>query len=159
MKIIALAETHYVGMIPHFTSPIGEAALVHCLTATSIPALMEMLGDGSRTFPYLPKVYDFRDGKMWPNERPGLGVEVDVCKLTKIGEYTKYNVGHAAKPQAGRLLLAVVGERGRFQPPNGIVMPRRSPTARALSSAGSRPGLRTYCTSGCSESQPVMGRR
>jgi galactonate dehydratase len=93
MKILAIAETHYVGMIPHFTSPIAEAALVHCLTASSVPALMEMLGDGSRTFPYLPQKYDFRNGKMWPNDRPGLGVEIDVSKLTKIAEYNKYNMG------------------------------------------------------------------
>ena len=33
MKICAIAETHYVGMIPHFTGPIAETALVHCLTA------------------------------------------------------------------------------------------------------------------------------
>ena len=93
MKIVALAETHYVGMIPHFTGPIAEAALVHCLTATSVPALMEMLGDGKRNWEYLPKVYDFRDGKLWPNMRPGLGVEVDVSKLTKIGEYNTYRAG------------------------------------------------------------------
>ena len=93
MKIVALAETHYVGLIPHFTGPIAEAALVHCLTATSVTALMEMLGNGSRTWPYLPKGYDFRDGKMWPNDRPGLGVEVDVSTLTKIGEYATYRAG------------------------------------------------------------------
>lgn len=93
MKILAIAETHYVGMIPHFTSPIGEAALVHCLTASSSTALMEMLGDGSRVYPYLPKCYDFKDGKLWPNDRPGLGVQVDVSKLTRIDEYTKYNMG------------------------------------------------------------------
>jgi galactonate dehydratase len=93
MKIVALAETHYVGLIPHFTGPISEAALVHCLTATSITALMEMLGDGSRIYPYLPKVYDFKDGKMWPNDRPGLGVEVDFDKLTKLGEYDTYRAG------------------------------------------------------------------
>ena len=93
MKIVALAETHYIGMIPHFTGPIAEAALVHCLTATSSVALMEMLGDGSRTYPYLPEVYDFEDGKMWPNERPGLGVEVDVDLLTKLGEYDTYRAG------------------------------------------------------------------
>ena len=29
------------------TGPISEAALVHCLTATSVVVLMEMLGDGS----------------------------------------------------------------------------------------------------------------
>ena len=93
MKIIALAETHYVGMVPHFTGPIAEAALVHCLTATSITALMEMLGDGSRVYPYLPKVYDFREGKMWPNDRPGLGVELDVDRLTLLGEYDTYRAG------------------------------------------------------------------
>jgi len=93
MKIVAMAETHYVGMIPHFTGPIAEAALVNCLTATSVPALMEMLGDGRRTWPYLPKVYDFRDGKLWPNQRLGLGVEVDLSKLTKIGEYATYRAG------------------------------------------------------------------
>jgi galactonate dehydratase len=93
MKIVALAETHYTGMIPHFTGPIAEAALVHCLTATSVVALMEMLGDGSRTYPHLPQAYDFRDGKMWPNERPGLGVDVDMSRLTPLGEYASYRAG------------------------------------------------------------------
>ena len=93
MKIVGMAETHYVGMIPHFTGPIAEAALVNCLTATSVPALMEMLGNGSRTWPYLSKVYDFKDGKLWPNDRPGLGVEVDLGKLTRIGEYDTYRAG------------------------------------------------------------------
>jgi galactonate dehydratase len=93
MKIIALAETHYIGMIPHFTGPISEAALVQCLTATSVVALMEMLGDGSRTWPHLPKVYDFKDGKLWPNDRPGLGVELDMSRLTLLGEYDTYRAG------------------------------------------------------------------
>jgi len=93
MKILALAETHYIGMIPHFTGPIAEAALVHCLTASSGVALMEMLGDGSRTYPHLPQMYDFREGKMWPNDRPGLGVEVDVDRLTLLGEYDTFRAG------------------------------------------------------------------
>jgi L-alanine-DL-glutamate epimerase-like enolase superfamily enzyme len=93
MKIVALAETHYVGMIPHFTGPIAEAALVHCLTATSVTALMEMLGDGSRTYPHLPQAYDFREGKLWPNDRPGLGVELNMGALSQIGEYDTYRAG------------------------------------------------------------------
>lgn len=93
MKIVALAETHYIGMIPHFTGPIAEAALVNCLTATSITSLMEMLGDGARTYPYLPQVYDFREGKLWPNDRSGLGVTVDVSKLKPIGAYNTYRAG------------------------------------------------------------------
>jgi len=55
--------------------------------------LMEMLGNGSRTWPYLPKAYDFKQGKLWPNDRPGLGVEVDVGKLTLLGEYAAYRAG------------------------------------------------------------------
>jgi galactonate dehydratase len=93
MKIMALAETHYIGLIPHFTGPIAEAALVHCLTATSNVALMEMLGDGSRTYPHLPDMYDFREGKFWPNDRPGLGVTVDLDQLTLIDEYDEYRAG------------------------------------------------------------------
>ena len=93
MKVIALAETHYIGMIPHFTGPISEAALVQCLTATSTTALMEMLGDGTRTWQYLPKGYDFKDGKLWPNDRPGLGIEVDRARLTQIGRYDTYRAG------------------------------------------------------------------
>ncbi|MEO8465703.1 MAG: mandelate racemase/muconate lactonizing enzyme family protein [Gammaproteobacteria bacterium] len=93
MKIVALAETHYVGMIPHFTGPISEAALVHCLTATSVVTLMEMLGDGTRTWPHLRKAYDFKEGKLWPNDRPGLGVELDASKLTLMGEYATYRAG------------------------------------------------------------------
>jgi L-alanine-DL-glutamate epimerase-like enolase superfamily enzyme len=93
MKILALAETHYIGMIPHFTGPIAEAALVHCLIASSGIALMEVLGDGSRVYPYLPNNYDFREGKMWPNDRPGLGVDVDIDQLTMLGEYDTYRAG------------------------------------------------------------------
>lgn len=93
MKIVAMAETHYVGMIPHFTGPIAEAALAHCLTATSIPALMEILGDGQAVYPYLPEVYDFRNGKIWPNDRPGLGVRLDYDRLTKIAEYDSFRIG------------------------------------------------------------------
>jgi galactonate dehydratase len=33
MKIAGICETHYVGIIPHFTGPISEAAMVHCSAA------------------------------------------------------------------------------------------------------------------------------
>jgi L-alanine-DL-glutamate epimerase-like enolase superfamily enzyme len=89
MKIQALAETHDVGMIPHFTGPVGETALVHCLTASSIPALMEMTSSGRRPWPYLPEAYDFHDGKLWPNDRPGLGITLDAGKLEQVGDYSE----------------------------------------------------------------------
>jgi L-alanine-DL-glutamate epimerase-like enolase superfamily enzyme len=91
LKIAALCETHYVGLVPHFTGPIAEAALVHVCSSFSGPALMEMVGDGSRTFKYLPKVYDMKAGKMYPNRRPGLGVEFDPSGLKLLAEVTKFN--------------------------------------------------------------------
>ena len=90
MKIAALCETHYVGLVPHFTGPIGEAALVHCCGAFSGPVMMEMTGDGKSELPHLPQCYDFRDGKMWPNDRPGLGVEFDAERLDLVSEITEY---------------------------------------------------------------------
>ena len=90
MKIAALCETHYVGLIPHFTGPIGEAALVHCCGAFSGPSMMEMTGDGDHDLPHLPQCYDFRDGKLWPNPRPGLGVEFDPSRTPLLAEITEH---------------------------------------------------------------------
>lgn len=90
IKVAALCETHYVGLIPHFTGPISEAALVHCCGTFSGPVLMEMLPRVAQNgTPYLPKAFDFRDGKLWPNDRPGLGVEVDFSKLRLLTEVTE----------------------------------------------------------------------
>jgi galactonate dehydratase len=90
MKIVALCETHYVGLIPHFTGPVSEATLVHCLAANTVPAVMEMTGGGKRVWPYLNQSYDFKNGKLWVNDRPGIGVDVDIKKLTPIAEYTEH---------------------------------------------------------------------
>jgi galactonate dehydratase len=89
LKIQALCETHYVGLIPHFTGPVSEAALVHACGVFSGPVLMEMLGDGTKSYPHLPQAYDFRNGKMWPNRRPGLGVTLDTRPLQLLAETTE----------------------------------------------------------------------
>jgi galactonate dehydratase len=88
-KQAALCETHYVGLVPHFTGPVGEAALVHCCAVFSGPCLMEMAVGLNRNYPYLPKSYDFHDGKMWPNDRPGLGVEFDPSQVKMFWEVTR----------------------------------------------------------------------
>ena len=41
MKIAAICETHFVGIVPHFTGPIATAALVNSLGTFSGPVLME----------------------------------------------------------------------------------------------------------------------
>jgi L-alanine-DL-glutamate epimerase-like enolase superfamily enzyme len=89
MKILALCETHYVGLIPHFTGPVAEAALVHACGVFSGPVLMEMTGEGKVSYPHLPESYDFHNGKMWPNRRPGLGVTLDTKPLQLAAEITE----------------------------------------------------------------------
>ncbi len=89
MKIAALCETHYVGMIPHFTGPVGLAALVHALAAFSGSVLVEITGAGPAELPYLPHYVDFKNGKLWPNSRPGLGVEFEPKGVQLVAEITK----------------------------------------------------------------------
>jgi len=89
LKLAALCETHYVGLTPHFTGPVSTAALVHACASFSGPVLMEMTGAGPRDEPHLPKHFDFRNGKLWPNTRPGLGVEFDPRKATQVAEVTE----------------------------------------------------------------------
>lgn len=89
-KIAALCETHYIGLVPHFTGPIATAALVHACGSSSGIVLMEMRGEKPREEPHLPVCLDFRDGKLWPNDRPGLGVTFDPTKAELIGTFTEY---------------------------------------------------------------------
>ena len=89
VKILALCETHYVGLIPHFTGPVAEAALVHACGVFSGPVLMEMTGEGKASYTHLPECYDFHQGKMWPNRRPGLGVTLDTKPLRLAAEITE----------------------------------------------------------------------
>ena len=88
LKIAALCETHFVAIVPHFTGPISTAALVNVLGTFSGPVLMEY-NYGGRTIPYMPVGLDFKEGKLYPNERPGLGVELDMSILNQVAEYTE----------------------------------------------------------------------
>ena len=85
MKICAICETHMVGIAPHFTGPISTAALVNCLGTFSGPVIMEY-NYGGRTIPHMPVGLDFKNGKVYPNDRPGLGVELDMKQLKQIAE-------------------------------------------------------------------------
>jgi galactonate dehydratase len=94
MKIAAICETHFVGIVPHFTGPIATAALVNSLGTFSGPLLMEYNFQG-RTLPHLPVCLDFKNGKLYPNDRPGLGVELDMKKLRQIAEITRFDTDRA----------------------------------------------------------------
>jgi L-alanine-DL-glutamate epimerase-like enolase superfamily enzyme len=86
-KVMALCETHAVGMVPHFTGPIATAALVNCLATFPGQVLFEY-NYGTRKIDYLPEYVDFKQGKLYVNERPGLGVTVDLKPLKPLGEVT-----------------------------------------------------------------------
>jgi L-alanine-DL-glutamate epimerase-like enolase superfamily enzyme len=87
-KVAALCETHMVGIVPHFTGPIATAALVHVLGPFSGPVMLEF-NLGERKLLHLPDWADFKDGKVWPNKRPGLGVTLDKKALKLLAEVIK----------------------------------------------------------------------
>jgi galactonate dehydratase len=88
LKIMALCDTHKVGIVPHFTGPIATVGHMHTMMAYPGQVLMEY-NQGERPVPYMPEFLECRDGKVWPNERPGLGVSVDESVLTFIEEMTE----------------------------------------------------------------------
>ncbi|MBI3681434.1 MAG: mandelate racemase/muconate lactonizing enzyme family protein [Acidobacteria bacterium] len=88
MKVAAICETHAVGIIPHFTGPIATAALVNCLSTFPGPVIMEY-NYGGRPIDHLPQCLDFKNGKAYMNDRPGLGVTPEMKLLAMIGEVTQ----------------------------------------------------------------------
>ena len=89
VKIAALCETHAVGLVPHFTGPISLAALVHVICSQPVPALMEIAGAAPKQPPHLTRGVTFRDGKLFPEARPGLGVEFDPSGAELVSEITE----------------------------------------------------------------------
>ncbi len=83
VKIAALCETHAVGIVPHFTGTIATAALVHALGPFSGPLMVE-IGSNTKLPAHVSQGRDFRAGKLWPNGRPGLGVTLDMARLTLV---------------------------------------------------------------------------
>jgi L-alanine-DL-glutamate epimerase-like enolase superfamily enzyme len=99
MKLAALCETHTVGMVPHFTGHVSLAALVHVLCSLPVPALVEILGESPKLPPHLTLGCTFRYGKLFPNARPGLGVEFDPSQAELVAEVTEH---HAPVPTLRR---------------------------------------------------------
>ena len=110
MKVAAICETHAVGIVPHFTGPIATAALVNCLSTFSGPVLLEY-NYGGRPIDYLPECLDFKNGKAYTNQRPGLGVTArdEAADADRRG----HDAGAPERvPPPGRLTDALVGVRG-----------------------------------------------
>jgi L-alanine-DL-glutamate epimerase-like enolase superfamily enzyme len=88
LKIMAVCDTHRVGIVPHFTGPIATAGHMHTMMAFPGQVLVEY-NQGARPVPYMPEFLDCKNGKVWPNDRPGLGVSVDEKQLTFIEAMTE----------------------------------------------------------------------
>lgn len=94
-KIASLCETHYVGMIPHFSGPLSTAALVHVVGSSGFSRCLVELAGGMPEKPayFNEDMVDFRKGKLYLNPAPGLGVKFDSSKagfIMEITENTKF---------------------------------------------------------------------
>lgn len=94
-KIAALCETHYVGMIPHFTGPLSTAALVHVLGSSSPTRCMVEIAGGVVEQPaYFNTDYiNYKNGKLFLNPKSGLGVVFTPSKADlqfEVSTYTRY---------------------------------------------------------------------
>jgi galactonate dehydratase len=88
LKIMAVCDTHKVGIVPHFTGPIATAGHMHTMMAFPGQVLMEY-NQGERPVPYMPEFLECRNGKVWPNDRPGLGISVDEKQLIFVEAMTE----------------------------------------------------------------------
>jgi len=102
LKIMAVCDTHKVGIVPHFTGPIATAGHMHTMMAFPGQVLMEY-NQGERPVPYLLEFLDCKNGKVWPNDRPGLGVAVDEKQLTFIEAMTEAGPGPTHRRPDGSL--------------------------------------------------------
>jgi len=102
LKIMALCDTHKVGIVPHFTGPIATAGHMHTMMAFPGQVLMEY-NQGERPVPYIPEFLECRNGKVWPNDRPGLGVSVDEKQLTFVEAMTESAPGSTQRRLDGSL--------------------------------------------------------
>jgi galactonate dehydratase len=102
LKIMAVCDTHKVGIVPHFTGPIATVAHMHTMMAFPGQVLMEY-NQGNRPVPYLPEFLECRNGKVWPNDRPGLGVSVDEKALTFVEAMTEAAPGPTQRRPDGSL--------------------------------------------------------
>ncbi|NND32061.1 MAG: D-galactonate dehydratase family protein [Saprospiraceae bacterium] len=90
-KIAALAETYLVNMAPHGPSdisPIGIAANLHFSISINNFGIMEYMGHSDLTNEVFPHGYVLKEGSLYLDETPGLGVEYNE-KLAEKYAYEK----------------------------------------------------------------------
>lgn len=79
-KIAALAEIHHIKLGCHGAtdlSPVTMAAALHLDVSISNFGIQEYMPHTEATYEVFPHGYAFRDGRLYLDDRPGLGVEID----------------------------------------------------------------------------------
>jgi hypothetical protein len=71
--------------LPNILQPYER--MIHAVTAFSGPVINEILTSALPA--YLKEGYDFNNGKIYPNDRPGVGVVFDSGKVNLIREITQ----------------------------------------------------------------------
>ena len=78
--------------------PSGEAARIY-----------DIYGRNSMFLTARHEYMECRNGKVWPNDRPGLGISVDESQLTFVEEFT--SGARADVPPARWIFDSLIGER------------------------------------------------
>jgi mannonate dehydratase len=79
-KLAALGEAFGIRTAwhgPHDVSPVGHAANLHLDLACHNFGIQEVIGFGDALLEVFPGTPELRDGYLWPNGRPGLGIDID----------------------------------------------------------------------------------
>ena len=79
-RIAALAEPHYIRVSPHDAiGPVAIAAAFQCSMTTPNFYRQECVSAWFDVFPqFIEPMFDVRDGCIFPNGRPGLGIELNM---------------------------------------------------------------------------------
>ena len=75
---------HLFGVVGFPVGPIATAAQIHALGPYPQAVVFEY-NYGAQPIPYLNEFLTFRDGKLYANDRPGLGVTVNMDRLRLVG--------------------------------------------------------------------------
>lgn len=79
-KLAVVCETFGVRTAwhgPGDVSPVGHAANLHLDLASHNFGIQEVIGFGERLREVFPGTPELRDGFLWPNDGPGLGIDID----------------------------------------------------------------------------------
>jgi mannonate dehydratase len=72
-------------MALHYTSsPVSSAAMLHLNLAVPNCAVQEHNEHAAWMFDVFPGALRSRDGYLWPPERPGLGVDIDLEAAARV---------------------------------------------------------------------------